>query len=71
MIDLNPIENVWPILKRQVRARKDEIHSKKDLMKILVEEWENVPIEFVNNICSSMPERIKKVLQAKGGTTGK
>ena len=70
-LDLNPIENVWPILKRRVRARKDEIHSKKDLMKILVEEWENVPIEFVNNICSSMPGRIKKVLQAKGGTTGK
>jgi len=69
--DLNPIENVWTILKRQVRARKDEIHSKKDLIRILLEEWKKVPIEFVNNICDSMAGRIKRVLQAKGGATGK
>ena len=69
--DLNPIENVWPILKRQVRARRDEIHSKQDLIRILLEEWEKVPIESINNICDSIKERVQKVIQAKGGTIGK
>jgi len=68
--DLNPIENLWHQLKTNIRKRENPPRSKKDLITALQEEWKKLSIETVNKLCDSMPERLAKVIAAKGGTIG-
>ena len=46
--DLNPIENVWRILKQRVKGRKPT--SKEELKRMLLEEWENISYEEINEL---------------------
>jgi transposase len=62
--DLNPIENLWSILKLRVFARKPK--DKNDLMKIAKEEWTSISPQVVQNVIQSMPKRIRQVLDRKG-----
>ena len=65
--DLNPIENVWGILKARIRARNPQ--DRNELWAIAREEWEAIPQETINECINSMPERILAVLRARGGRT--
>ena len=58
--DLNPIENVWGIMKDQIWRDKDELHNKYDLMKKIEDIfWNNKKIlNTIKNGYSSMPKRI-------------
>ncbi len=68
--DLNPIENVWRILKQRLRSRKPHGGwSLEDLHKALLEVWDEITIEDFNKYIDSMPERIAKVRYRHGGTT--
>ena len=67
--DLNPIENLWHILRSNIRRRKVQPRSKKELIECLQEEWEKLDIEIVNKLCLSMPRRLQAVIDAGGGTT--
>jgi len=67
--DLNPIEHLWEHLDRQVRKRVNEPRSTKDLAEILMEEWDQIPVEVTKNLVDSMPRRIEAVIRAKGGAT--
>lgn len=62
--DLNPIENVWGILKRGVE--KSRPTNVKELMRIFMDEWTNVDKGLVNNLISSMKSRCEAVILAKG-----
>ncbi len=63
--DLNPIENLWTVIKKAVAARRP--HTLDMLKKMLVEEWAKIPekVDLFNYI-SSMPRRIQEVLKYKG-----
>jgi len=62
---LNPIENLWAILKNRITARKPwDIHQVKQM---LTEEWVNLSYENVlRNLIHSMPDRVEAVIRAKG-----
>lgn len=62
--DLNPIENIWSILKRKV----NEIHNetKTDFIKCISEKWNGISKETINNVIDSMSKRILKVIERKG-----
>jgi transposase len=62
--DLNPIENLWGILKERVRKRNPR--SREQLWDMAVEEWANFPFEIINSLVDSMPNRIRLVLRARG-----
>ena len=71
--DLNPIENVWAILKHNVEKKvKSIVATKKNVSKevfiaLVEKEWENLPSEVItNNICS-MSNRIKACIKMEGG----
>ena len=73
--DLNPIENVWAILKHNVEKKvKSIVATKKNVSKevfvaLVEKEWENLPLEVItNNICS-MSNRIKACIEMEGGHT--
>jgi transposase len=68
--DLNPIENLWHILKANIRKRKRQPRTREELIEAALEEWENLDMELVNNLIDSMPRRMQAVIKAKGGPTG-
>ena len=67
--DLNPIENLWHILRSNIRKRKVQPRNKQALIEALQEEWGNIDMEKVRNLCLSMPRRLQAVIDAKGGST--
>lgn len=68
--DLNPIENLWHILRYHVRKRKVQPKNKKELIAALEKEWNKLDMEIVNNLIDSMPRRLQIVIEAKGGYSG-
>jgi predicted transcriptional regulator len=63
--DLNPIENLWMIVKRKVSIERPT--SASNLKEIIAQVWsEGVYVEECQNLCDSMPRRIKAVLRNKG-----
>src|SRR5271156_2492402 len=67
--DLNPIENLWHILRSNIRKRKPLALTKKDLIVALQEEWLRLDMDIVNYLCDSMPRRLQAVIEAKGCST--
>ncbi|GFV38845.1 transposable element Tcb1 transposase [Trichonephila clavipes] len=48
--DLNPIENVWDALGRQVAGRNYPPTNKNTLIRALTEEWDNLPQQLLDNV---------------------
>ncbi|GFY20988.1 transposable element Tcb2 transposase [Trichonephila clavipes] len=48
--DLNPIENVWDALGRQVAGRKLSSDKKNTLIRALTEEWDKLPQQLLDNV---------------------
>ena len=65
--DLNPIENVWDHLARQLT--KEKFNNGQELLKKLKMEWEKIPLDYVQKLIDSMPNRIEAIIKAKGGAT--
>lgn len=62
--DLNPIENLWKIVKD--KQKKIKATSQKDLFNKITKIWKEIPIEQLNKLIESMPSRMKAVIKAKG-----
>jgi len=56
--DLNPIENLWNILKIALRDRADKPTSLDQLFEFIQQEWKKVPKDYLLNLVSSLPRRI-------------
>ncbi|GBM03979.1 Transposable element Tcb1 transposase [Araneus ventricosus] len=66
--DLNPIEHIWKEL--EVRVRKHDIKTKRELKTVMVEEWMNIDAEITKKkLVKSIPKRLKAVVDAKGYPT--
>jgi len=68
--DLNPIENLWHILKVRIINRKDKLRNTEELIVALKEEWVKLNIEMINKLCDSMPQRLQAVIANKGRAAG-
>lgn len=62
--DLNPIENLWSILKRRVDNQKPTNSDK--LQALIMQEWTAISQDLVQKLIDSMPGRIAEVLKKKG-----
>ncbi|KAH0811856.1 hypothetical protein GEV33_010935 [Tenebrio molitor] len=67
--DLNPIEHLWDVVGKQVRARCGELVSLQELRRVVQEEWDNTPQEEIQHLIESMPRRLEAVIRARGGNT--
>lgn len=65
--DLNPIENLFGILKRLVAGQRYK--NKSELFETLKEEWLKKPQSTICNLISSMPRRCVEVFKNKGSYT--
>lgn len=65
--DLNPIENLWAILKKGVRRRRvRNIHG---LLIAIADEWNNLKDSTLSALVESMPRRCELVIAKKGHPT--
>ena len=66
--DLNPIENLWRIIRIRVSGYHHKIHSVEEMRVAISEEWEKLTEEDYRKCIESMHQRCKLVILAKGGS---
>jgi transposase len=62
--DLNPIENVWPVMERAVD--KHNATDEAELEAAVKTEWEALSPEFLAKLAHSMPKRLAEVIANNG-----
>ncbi|CEG76926.1 hypothetical protein RMATCC62417_11752 [Rhizopus microsporus] len=67
--DLNPIENLWSIMKKRVNAVYPYTKSQQVVEVVLESVWREFTPEAINKLIDSMPRRVKDVIEARGGPT--
>ena len=65
--DLNPIENFWGALKRELDRR--EIHGMQELFDVTQEVFTRFDQQTLNQLIESMPERCREVIARNGWHT--
>ncbi len=65
--DLNPIENLWGIVKRKMRDTRP--NNADDLKAAIKETWASIQPQQCHKLITSMPHRIEAVIKAKGAPT--
>lgn len=67
--NLNPIEEVWSIIKRRINRRVSKILIRRQINEALTEEWKALKAEDFSHLIDSMPRRIQEVIDNDGGHT--
>jgi hypothetical protein len=68
--DLNPIENLWSILKRRVKQQQLLFPSTTALKARIINVWhKHLEADLLRKLALSMPDRLSAVIKAKGGAT--
>src|SRR5689334_6120542 len=64
--DLNLIETIWSYLKMKLDRYPTAPKNLDDLWERVQDVWTSIPIEFIQGLYSSMPERMRKLYKCKG-----
>lgn len=65
--DLNPIENIWSMLKKRLFHCYDSPPSgMNDLWERVQEQWNNISVEDCRNVIESLPKRCQDIIKKKG-----
>ena len=67
--DLAPIENLWDLLGRRVRENHPPPANVQELLRLLQQEWLNIPQGTLVNLVQSMRRRCQECIAAHGGHT--
>uniref|UniRef100_A0A8C6Q136 Transposase Tc1-like domain-containing protein n=1 Tax=Nothobranchius furzeri TaxID=105023 RepID=A0A8C6Q136_NOTFU len=67
--DLNPIEHLWDVVERELRALDVHPTNLHQLQDAVLSIWANISKECFQHLVQSMPHRIKAVLKVKVGQT--
>ena len=65
--DLNPIENLWSQLDRELSDRNPQ--SKHELFEVLQQGWSALSPQYLHSLVQSMPDRCRAVLKSGGKPT--
>ena len=69
-LDLNPIENLWTVLKNKVSERQQLRCYAKTLEQAIKEVWlREMTTEYCQSLVESMLKRLEAVIKAKDGPT--
>ncbi|GFT41186.1 transposase domain containing protein [Trichonephila clavipes] len=68
-LDLNQIEHIWDVMRRQLRVQRPPIYNISDLRGRCLNIWYNLSPAIYQGLVASMPRRVEAVLRAKGGPT--
>lgn len=65
--DMNPIENLWPLLKEKVAQWWSK--TLEDLVNAIINEWNELPNELAYNLINSMERRVQSLIDSSGDYT--
>ena len=65
--DLNPLENLWDKLERQLRGSLPLPRTLPNLEEKLLHLWPKIDHHSLKEVVDLMPSRLKSVIKAKGG----
>ncbi|KAK3529748.1 hypothetical protein QTP86_003015 [Hemibagrus guttatus] len=65
--DLNPIENLWGIVKKKMRNKRPK--NADELKATVKETWASIPPQQCHKLITSIPRPIEAVIKAKGAPT--
>ena len=67
---MNPIENLWTMLKQE-GAKLPAAKNREELKNRILLAWENLGKrhDALKNLCDSMPSRVAALVESKGGPT--
>lgn len=67
--DLNPIENVWSVMKKKLTTSEKQPKNLKELEQFVRYQWQELGRDYLKRLIDGVPRRIKAVIKAKGGPT--
>ena len=67
--DLNPIENLWGVLVREVYKDGRQYDSVAELEKAVKLAWSRITVQLLKKLVNSMPQRINEVIKNHGKST--
>ncbi len=67
--DLNPIEQLWDVVEREIRIMDVQPTNLQQPSDAFMSIWTKISEECLQHLVESMPRRIKAGLMAKGGPT--
>ncbi len=67
--DLNPIEQLWDVVEREIRIMDVQPTNLQQLRDAIMSIWTKIFEECIRHLVESMPRRIKAVRKAKWGPT--
>ena len=66
--DLSPIENLWSIIKSELRRYQRKPKNLDELWERLKDEWKQLPEKTLLSLAQSMPKRVDEVIKREGWT---
>lgn len=74
--DMNPIENLWAKMKESIIKHHPELSNMgksaaamEAISKAIIEAWEALPQEYIDNLIDGMPKRVEALKEARGWHT--
>jgi transposase len=64
--DLNPIENVWSWMVKEIYFGKPAYKTVNELKEAIFDAWKRIPDSVIDKLIDSMPHRLHKVIEKKG-----
>lgn len=64
--DLNPIEQLWDQLKRNLKETHSEVNTQQELINALKTCWERIPQENITHLIESVPNRLRECVRNRG-----
>ena len=67
--DLNPIENLWGLIVRDVYLDNKQYATVNELKIAILNAWSRIDVQVLNNLAMSIPRRLLSVVKNAGGVT--
>ena len=64
--DINPIENIWSVMKKTIRRNIQLTDDLVNLKRLVINTWKDIPQATIDNVINSMSSRVGKILNCKG-----
>ena len=64
--DMNPIENLWAIIKKRRQKKYGFPKSKREIIDQIFDIWDNIEPEIVSNLADSANRRVSEVIRLNG-----
>ena len=68
--DMNPIEQIWRIMKQNLRKRRAEITNLTQYRQAIQEEWDAILMSKINELIGEMERRVDTMYTRFGDATG-